>query len=427
MRRPSPLVLSSCVLMIVATPRGALCADGPEAAAARQAYEKLIARFPEDRQGFGVDTHLGAVDDQPMTYGLVLSAEAIRLKHDANAESRRRVTKATAWLLDNRDLDGDGKPGWGLPQPWDAWADGTTNPPNQPYTITTAICLDGLLDALAVPGLWTDVRRDEIRGVMRAIVLRWCREVWSDGYGGGYFWYSPDPNDDVFGINASVMFLGSMMRMLVEQPGMFSADERRLVEGRADALARAVVETVRPRRGLPFWKYGPAPNRYGNTNDNDLVHQVYILWGIETYRDCGGRVKLPWTRQQAVGSVDCYWRDGRMWALPQDAPAEPGGTISTSPPSCGAPAWRWRSTRSGATWSTPGGRAKRSSATTARGRPCVCCPGPQGRRADVLSPPRRPRPAGPGAGRLPLRRRKTYGRRTRSPDRFAGRTFTART
>ncbi len=297
-----------------------------------RAYEKLIAKFPEDRQGFGVDTHLGAVDHQPMTYGLVLSAEAIRLKHDPNEESRRRVTKATAWLLENQDLDGDGKPGWGLPQRWDAWGDGTTNPAHQPYTITTAICLDGLLDALAVPELWTDARRDEIRGLMRKIALRWCREVWSEGYGGGYFWYSPDPNDDVFGINASVMFLGSMARLFAEQPGLFSDDERQLVEKRSDALVRAVIHTMKPRKGLPFWKYGPAPNRYNHKQDNDLVHHVYILWGMETYRDHGGRAKLPWTRAQAVTSVDCFWREGRMWAMPQDAPAEPGGTIRQSLP-----------------------------------------------------------------------------------------------
>jgi hypothetical protein len=332
MKRLSQVALFPCVLILVAGLGRAGGADAPDRTAGRKAYEKLIAKFPEDRQGFGVDTHLGAVDHQPMTYGLVLSAEAIRLKHAPNEDSRRRVTKATAWLLENQDLDGDGKPGWGLPQPWDAWADGTTNPAHQPYTITTAICLDSLLDALAVPELWTDAQRDEIRGLMRKIVLRWCRELWSEGYGGGYFWYSPDPNDEVFGINASVMFLGSMSRLLAEQPGVFSDDERQLVQERADVLARAVVQTVKPREGLPFWKYAPAPNRYNNIQDNDLVHHVYILWGVETYRDCGGRVKLPWTRAQAIASVDCFWRDGRMWALPQDAPAEPGGAISKSPP-----------------------------------------------------------------------------------------------
>ena len=78
---------------------------------------------------------------------------------------------------------------------------------------------------------------------------RWLRSYGGYGYNGGYFWYSPDPNDEVFGINASVMFLGSMSRLLAEQPGLLSDEERRLVEKRADALARAVIDTVRPRAG----------------------------------------------------------------------------------------------------------------------------------------------------------------------------------
>jgi hypothetical protein len=307
------------------------CADASDRTTIRKAYEKMIARFPEDRQGFGVDTMLSAVEEQPMTYGLVLSAEAIRLKHDPNDESRRRVKKASAWLLKNKDLDRDGKPGWGLPQPWDAWADGTTNPGNQPYTITTSICLNGLLDALAVPELWTDAERGEIRDLIKQIVVRWCNEIWSDGYGGGFFWYSPARHDEAFGINAPAMFLGSMSRLLAEQPEAISAGERPLIQDRADALARAIVHTVQPRDGAPFWRYAPLPNRFNNDRPNDLVHQVYILWGVETYRDCGGRVKLPWTRAQAVESLDRYWRDGRMWEFPQDASKDKGTSINAPP------------------------------------------------------------------------------------------------
>lgn len=304
-------------------------ADAPsDPASLHAAYEALLAQFSEDRQGFGIDTFLQAVDHQPMTYGLVLSAEAIRLKREPNDESRRRVNKAVHWLLDNRDLDGDVKPGWGLPQPWDAWADGTTNPPNQPYTITTSICLNGLLDALAVDDFWTDAQRKEICNVMREVVLRWCREVWSDGYGGGFFWYSPSPDDAAFGINAPAMFLGSMARLLAEQPDALTGEDRQLVEDRADALARAVVQTVQLRNGLPFWRYAPLPNRFDNDRPNDLVHQAYILWGVETYRDRGGRVKLPWTQDQAVESMDRFWRDGQIWEY---APDDPGTSINARP------------------------------------------------------------------------------------------------
>lgn len=310
------------VFLIVSV--GLLCVSGNGHAAdtaeqeLQRAYDAMRALFPEDRQGWGVDSFQEAVDHQPMTYGLVLSAEAIRLQNDPKDESRRRVEKAVRWLLENQDLDEDGKPGWGLPQPWDAWADGTTNPPNHPYTITTAICLEGLLDALAVSTSGADIPRDEVRNLMKQVVLRWCREVWSEGYGGGYFWYSPNPADDVFGVNAASWFLGSMMRVLDEHGDVFSDAERQPIEKRADALATAIVKTVQPREGLPFWKYAPAPNRFNNDRPNDLVHHIYILWGIETYRDAGPRVKLPWTRAQAVESVDCFWRDGRMCAFPQD-------------------------------------------------------------------------------------------------------------
>ena len=136
-----------------------------------------------------------------MTYGFVLSAEARHFRFDRNAESGRRVRKAVRWLIDNRDLNGDGKPGWGLPQAWPAWGQ-RTNPHNQPYTITTAIVLQGMLDALAIRDLWSAAKRDEMLDFMVQVAQRWCRELWTEGYGGGYFWYSPSPADDIFGVNA---------------------------------------------------------------------------------------------------------------------------------------------------------------------------------------------------------------------------------
>jgi len=285
--------------------------------AVRDSYRKLLTLFPENRQGYGLDRYKLATEDQPMSYGLVLSAESIRAKNEKAAkdspayrESRRRVKKAAAWLLENSDLDRDGKLGWGLPQSWDAWADDTENPCHQPYTITSAIVLNGLLDALAVPELFDGSQRKKIRRVIRSVVMRWCGEVWSDGYGGGYFWYSPSKADDIFGINAPAMFLGSLVRLLDEQADSLSAEQRKLVSKRMHALAKAIVSTVTLRDGEPFWLYAPLPNRTGNNNPNDLVHHVYILIGIEQYRDWeGSRVKIPWSREKAITSVDRFLDD----------------------------------------------------------------------------------------------------------------------
>jgi hypothetical protein len=286
--------------------------------AAAQSYEQLLAKYPEDSQGLGSDSHFPTAEHQPMTYGLVLSSEALRFGQTGSDESRRRAGKAMQWLLDNSDMDGDGKPGWGLPQAWDAFQDGTTNPKNHPYTITTALVLNGMLDALAQTSLWSALERERIRKLAAQVVLRWCREAWSEGYGGGFFWYSPSPDDELFAVNSPSMFLGSIMRLLREQPEGLSVEERRLILARADDQARSIVATVELRKGMPFWNYMPLPNFRDSQQPNDLVHHVYTLWGIETYRECGGQVPLPWTRADVQRSLDCFWADGRIRHFPQD-------------------------------------------------------------------------------------------------------------
>ncbi len=253
-----------------------------------------------------------------MTYGLVLSAEAVRFKATGHDEGRRRVRKAARWLMDNSDLDRDGRPGWGLPQAWDAFQDGTTNPPNHPYTITTAIVLNGLLESLAIPFFWTPAEQKEMKTLIGQVALRWCREMWSEGYEGGFFWYSPDSSDAKFCVNAPSMFLGSLVRFLAEQGDLLDPDERRLIQERCDALARAIVSTVIIRRDAPYWHAQAVAQPGSALRPDDLAHHVYTLWGIESYRDRGGRVALPWTRAQAIESVGRFWRDNRIYNFPQD-------------------------------------------------------------------------------------------------------------
>ncbi len=289
-----------------------------------RAYASLLALFDEDRQGYGTDTHLAYVGDQPMTLGLVLSSEAIRHLRNADDESTRRIRKAVEGLLLSQDLDKDGAPGWGIPQPWDAWGDGTENPPHHPYTITTAMVMNGLLDALALADVCTEKQREEMLTLLVDVSRRWCRDVWSEGYGGGYFWYSPRRVDDVFGINASSMFLGALTRLVTEHGAVLDPADRELFLNRTDRLATAIVTTVERRQGAPFWRYAPAPNRYNNRGRNDLVHHVYTLWGIETYRDCGGKVNVPWSRSEAIASVDRFWQEDHPVRFATDSEGEPG-------------------------------------------------------------------------------------------------------
>lgn len=91
------------------------CTSGSDIDQEYQYYISLLSKFPEDSQGEGFEPFYftGELKDQPMTVGLVLASESLRFKFSPNEESRRRIRKAVFHLLENRDLDNDGAPGWG--------------------------------------------------------------------------------------------------------------------------------------------------------------------------------------------------------------------------------------------------------------------------------------------------------------------------
>lgn len=281
----------------------------------RVAYQQLLARFPEEAQGRGLDRgdETRKPADQPMTYGLVLSAESLRHRIAPTDEGRRRVRQAARWLIANRDLDGDGKPGWGLPHAWGV------HPRNCPYTITTAIVLDGFLDALALGNFWSAPEYAELLGLARAVAVRWCRELWAEGYGGGYFVYSPhETGPPAFNVNAAANFLGPLARLHREHASSLTVEERSLFGARSEMLAKATVAQATLREGAPFWRYIAVPNAAKSDRGNDLIHQAYILWGLETFRDCGG--VLPWPRAKSLESLRRNWKGDRLCFYPMDEP-----------------------------------------------------------------------------------------------------------
>lgn len=283
------------------------------------AYRELLPLFPEEHAGRGIDRGdaAGVVADHPMTYGLVLSAEALRFQSSPSAEGRRRIRHATRWLVDNGRLADDRKPGWGVPYAW------KERPRHAAYTITTAVVLEGLLDALQTEVDWTAEESEEIVGIIREVAGRWCTELWMDGQGGGYCCYSAhDPKPCAFYVNAPVMFLGSLARFIHEQGRSIPSDESRLFDSRVEALVASTVATAAIRDGAPYWDYITPPfNPVGFQRPNDLLHQAYILWGLETYRDVRGDGSLPWTRAKAIESLDRFWKDGTMRFFAQDEPA----------------------------------------------------------------------------------------------------------
>jgi hypothetical protein len=242
-------------------------------------YHAIIAQLDPNFPGRGLDVFNDTVKDRAMAYALILRAEANRFASTAAPDARDRVMTCTAWLMANSDLNGDGIPGFGLADPWDAFGDGTTNPAYQEYVITTAMCVEALQDRYAL--------LDDTAGLtaMRALVLACVEPFLSDRYDspGGLLTYSRNPNDamhDVF--NSSIHMAGQLQRMSswVEDQAV-----RERLRRKADGIIKVLVaHQKRTEEGALFWTYGLAPN----SPPNDLLHASYIVEGIREYRAFGG-------------------------------------------------------------------------------------------------------------------------------------------
>ena len=289
----------------------------PTQRAPSQEYSSLLSLYPENDQGLGMEFNSSTVTSEPETYGLVLMAEVLHFRATGADESRRRVIQATRWLMDHADADRDGKPGWGFAHAWNAFGDGSKDPENQPYTITTALVMQGMLDSAALT-IWTRQERANILKLLSETAVRFCQETWSAGYGGEYFWYSTSANDSDFVVNVSAGLLGVLQRLLVTNGVPLTGEQRSLVQLRVDRAAEAVVASLRSTNGYQYWDYMPSPNRIGQDKPNDLVHHVYTIWGMELYRDYEGSVPLPWSTEDAVNSLAAFWRDGKLYEIPQN-------------------------------------------------------------------------------------------------------------
>ncbi|MGC5324922.1 hypothetical protein [Brevibacillus sp. SYSU BS000544] len=282
-------------------------------------YITLLNEFPVNKQGEGYEPSFPGISEQPMTYGLLLSSESLHYMVSPNEDSKVRIKASTKWLLQNIDLDQDGFLGWGLPQAWDAFGDGSVNPENHPYTITTAIVMQGLLDALSIPSFWNAEEQSEIKKSLKTISIQWSNKAWSETPDGhGFFWYSPRVEDAHFCPNVSAMFLGMLSRVLKEHRDIFDAKEVSFIKTRVDSAAKSIVDKMISRNGLPYWNYIALPNVFNQNEPNDLVHHAYILWGMELYRDSGGPIKITWTTEQALKSLDSFWKDGKIFDYPMD-------------------------------------------------------------------------------------------------------------
>lgn len=139
--------------------------------------------------------------------------------------------------------------GFGLPEPWDAFSDGTTNTEDTVYSVTTAWAGLAFYDAWDATGDTRQLRRAEACATALA-----GPELWNDF--GGWSWYSDSPHDrehHVYNVTAQVALLWHKL-------GIFP-----------DRVGRA-VDLVRSAR-TPEGTY-----RYADyTTSSDLAHDAYVV------------------------------------------------------------------------------------------------------------------------------------------------------
>ncbi|MCG6121922.1 MAG: hypothetical protein MEP57_04345 [Microvirga sp.] len=284
-----PLALSAC-----GAEQEAAAPAPPEPIDNATLISELHARFEPDRPGYGAADYpgYGAVHI-PKSYAKILLAEVERRRHGLRPDLSDLSAVAGRWLLDNADVNDDGVVGWGVPIAWDAYGDGSENPADTEYTISTAIVVDALLTWMeadpTAPG-------DEIITVVAQSLVPYTQpEMRSPSGMAPYSLLVWDRVYDTF--NPAAYLAGQLQRFSRIAP---DADFGRKLADTADATARALLDQkrVNPETGSWHWTYSIQENVA-----NDLPHASYIVDGVLKYAAYGGRLAAEFDIEAIVAHL----------------------------------------------------------------------------------------------------------------------------
>ncbi|MBE7434427.1 MAG: hypothetical protein HS100_10955 [Anaerolineales bacterium] len=236
-------------------------------------YKALLRHFSEENPGRGVLDYPGnETSDYAKSYAMFLSAELLRAQREPEFHLSDMGENAGNWLLDNADIDGDGVVGWGLPVEWDAYGDGTVNPPNTIYTITTAIAINGLLDWLEMD---PDAPEERIITTVDAAFEPFIdpKALTQDGL----LMYSLSSNDQAYStFNPGAYMAGQMQRFSSVHSNSAKRDQLRFV---SDTIMESLlVYKQLDQNGGWYWNYS-----IDEHVPNDATHSIYIIEGIYQY------------------------------------------------------------------------------------------------------------------------------------------------
>ncbi len=286
--------------------------------AVRSRYDELAATFVDTPPGSGLDPLATGRIISDENAGMIVFAEARRYQYTGSAQAKARLLAALDSLVARQDLDNDGHPAWGLGVAWDAFGDKTVNSAEHPYTVTNAIVLEGVLNAIASGAL----AYDQLLAARKLVAdcVRWT--IQSTYLSAGYFGYSMFIGDMVPVINVTAYTAGVVLRALDELKAEFTPAEIADYKSKAAACIDSVVREVVMVEGAPQWDYHSDQSPFWaklKNQPNDVFHHAYIIWGLEMARIHGG-VSVPFTRAQYLASLQQYFRGDRLYGYPEKWP-----------------------------------------------------------------------------------------------------------
>ncbi|MEL7548346.1 hypothetical protein AAGV37_00630 [Pseudomonas protegens] len=273
---------------------------------------KVISSIDHDHPGRGVaDYPSDEPVDVPKSYAMILLGAVEEAREQKRQSVNEFGSKAGKWLINNADANGDGVIGWGVPIAWDAYGDGSVNPENTEYAISTAIVVDALLG-------WVDYVDDKQKQEILALVERALEPYLPSNMRtpAGLLPYSllvQDRKYDTF--NSAVYLAGQMQRYaeITKRPEL-----RDDLRSAADATMAVLIQHKKntPNSGSWYWDYSIQED-----SPNDLPHAGYIIEGILTYIANNGRLASSFDKDKVFSHLmDFFGADGKVRGWPAFRP-----------------------------------------------------------------------------------------------------------
>lgn len=222
------------------------------------------------------------VEDIPKAYAMVLMAELERSRHGIEPSLANLAEVSGRWLLDNARLDKTGAVGWGVPIAWDAYGDGSINPANTVYSISTGIVADALLNWMETT---PEAPSEQILTAVHAALSQFAPVAMRTP--SGLLPYSLRQTDRQYDTFNSAAYLAGQMQRFAKYADR-DAESFRIA---ADSTMASLIKHHQvSSAGNWYWQYSVQENV-----SNDLAHASYIVDGIKTYIEEGGRLanQLP--------------------------------------------------------------------------------------------------------------------------------------